>query len=77
MAFKQSQAVALKSDLKYRGVVYSVIQGYSSSDKPMYNVQWSGGSGCFLYPEEMIITKEDADKLIEKASKNENISPTT
>jgi hypothetical protein len=70
MAFKQSQAVALKSNIKYRGVIYNILPGYSSKDPPMFNVQWTGG-GCFLYPEEMLISKEEADKLIVEKDKKE------
>lgn len=59
---KNKQRVALKSDTKHRGRIYSCFPGYDGMED-MYNVEWDDGQ-CYLYTRSALITeKEEKEKL--------------
>jgi hypothetical protein len=57
--------IALKEDPKIQGLIVQVILPYTPGDPTLYLVRWTGFSQDYIYLEEVLISKEAADKSLE------------
>lgn len=60
--FIQNERVALAEDIRHRGYIHAVYNGYNVGDQQTYTVQWDK-NGAFLYLKEALITEAEANEI--------------